>query len=380
MALAPGTALLNHSCVPNCQIEARIVPGGGDGDDETCGGLRVTLVALRDVAEGEEITTAYVPSNQRYFRRRRELRRRYGFACDCPRCALEASKTSNAPPPNLKVIDWLRLADQAQEEARYDDAHFAATAALELDPRDGDAAHKIGTALLGRGEWAAAHAAWRRGFAIAPEHAALSRQAAKDAAYLPGVSTDSPPPPPPRFVTAHAAGVWQTAPDAPLLSERECLEWIAAAEAHAAKTRGGWTTSRHYAVPTTDLPVHAVEALVPRWNDLMREKLSPLLAAACADVVARASSVRVHDVFVVMYDASAQHHLPIHVDQSAVSLTLALNGGDAFDGGGTTFADLGVTCSPETGHAAVFRGDLRHGGAPVTRGVRYVVAAFLFVE
>jgi predicted 2-oxoglutarate/Fe(II)-dependent dioxygenase YbiX len=57
-----------------------------------------------------------------------------------------------------------------------------------------------------------------------------------------------------------------------------------------------------------------------------------------------------------------------------------LNGGDAFDGGGTTFADLGVTCSPETGHAAVFRGDLRHGGAPVTRGVRYVVAAFLFVE
>ena len=61
------------------------------------------------------------------------------------------------------------------------------------------------------------------------------------------------------------------------------------------------------------------------------------------------------------------------------SVTLALN--DGFEGGGTTFsAPVGVTARPETGHAVAFRGNLRHGGAPVTAGTRYIVAAFLFTE
>ena len=55
-------------------------------------------------------------------------------------------------------------------------------------------------------------------------------------------------------------------------------------------------------------------------------------------------------------DASAQHHLPFHADQSSVSVTLALN--DGFEGGGTTFsAPVGVTARPETGHAVAFRGE-----------------------
>ena len=85
---------------------------------------------------------------------------------------------------------------------------------------------------------------------------------------------------------------------------------------------------------------------------------------------------------VVRYDASAQHHLPMHRDQSSLSVTLALNDpGDDFEGGGTAFAaPVGETVSPEAGHVVAFRGGLRHGGAPVVRGTRYVVAAFLFTE
>ena len=112
----------------------------------------------------------------------------------------------------------------------------------------------------------------------------------------------------------------------------------------------------------------------------MRGALGRFLAAACPEEVTRGGgNVRVHDAFVVRYDASAQHHLPFHADQSSVSVTLALN--DGFEGGGTTFsAPVGVTARPETGHAVAFRGNLRHGGAPVTAGTRYIVAAFLFTE
>ena len=107
----------------------------------------------------------------------------------------------------------------------------------------------------------------------------------------------------------------------------------------------------------------------------------------------------------------------MHADQSVLSVTLALNhgvgceaneeeeaeeeevaslipgggggGGDGggrrrrgeYAGGGTVFtAPVGITARPGAGHVVAFRGSLQHGGAPVTAGVRYIVAAFLFVE
>ena len=41
---------------------------------------------------------------------------------------------------------------------------------------------------------------------------------------------------------------------------------------------------------------------------------------------------------------------------------------------------VGITARPAAGHLVAFKGALQHGGAPVTAGVRYIVAAFLFVE
>jgi predicted 2-oxoglutarate/Fe(II)-dependent dioxygenase YbiX len=96
-------------------------------------------------------------------------------------------------------------------------------------------------------------------------------------------------------------------------------------------------------------------------------------------VRAGGSNVRVHDAFVVRYDADAQRFLPAHVDQSEISVTLALNALGEYEGGGTTFPDpLRVTARPDIGGVVAFGGDLRHAGAPVTKGVRYIVAAFLF--
>jgi len=45
-----------------------------------------------------------------------------------------------------------------------------------------------------------------------------------------------------------------------LFTPAECAEAIDLAEAHTAE-QGGWTTARHYSVPTTDIPIHEV----PTW-------------------------------------------------------------------------------------------------------------------
>ena len=88
----------------------------------------------------------------------------------------------------------------------------------------------------------------------------------------------------------------------------------------------------------------------------------------------------------VRYDAAAQRSLPLHQDDSHLSLTIALNSGDEFDGGGTGFADVRggsrvapLVVRPDLGHAVAFPGGLWHGGEPITRGRRYVIAAFLWV-
>merc|ERR1711920_1069978 len=91
---------------------------------------------------------------------------------------------------------------------------------------------------------------------------------------------------------------------------------------------------------------------------------------------------RCNDAFVVRYDAAkGQRHLPLHLDQSTHSVTLALNGGDDFEGGGTYFPALGRAFLVPAGHAFSFEGGTTpHQGDPVLRGVRYIVAALLLAE
>ncbi|CAN0124855.1 unnamed protein product, partial [Discosporangium mesarthrocarpum] len=90
--------------------------------------------------------------------------------------------------------------------------------------------------------------------------------------------------------------------------------------------------------------------------------------------------LRVHDAFIVRYDASAQRSLPQHTDQSELSLTISLNPAGEFRGGGTWFEGLGKAVLPEeAGHVVIFPGgDMMHGGHPITEGVRYVIAVFLY--
>jgi hypothetical protein len=229
----------------------------------------------------------------------------------------------------------------------------------------------LGMALLNLGRWHEAHAAWHTGALLAPSHALLAKQARKDAAYavaaeagdgadVPLAADDEAPSWAPSSVPAGAECEVVVLPcrsrvvstRAPLFDAAECAEAIAMAEAHAAVT-GGWTTSRHHAVPTTDVPVHEVPALLAWFRRALRDRLRPLLARHFGIA---AEAVGVHDAFLVKYTAGAQAHLPLHMDESRLSFTLVLN--DGFCGGGTYFAGLRRSLCPGVGHVIAFDGNV----------------------
>lgn len=78
--LVEAVALTNHSCSATLDVEA----GNGAGPVEA------VAVAVRDVAEGEELLMSYIDDDQPRNARRRELLDRYSFQCRCARCVAEA--------------------------------------------------------------------------------------------------------------------------------------------------------------------------------------------------------------------------------------------------------------------------------------------------
>ena len=89
--------------------------------------------------------------------------------------------------------------------------------------------------------------------------------------------------------------------------------------------------------------------------------------------------IYLHDCFLVRYDAGRQRYLPPHYDESTISFIIPLN--SDFKGGGTFIHSLGRTVAPIVGGVMSFcGGDLLHSGDPVVSGVRYIIAAFCYVD
>ena len=57
-----------------------------------------------------------------------------------------------------------------------------------------------------------------------------------------------------------------------------------------------------------------------------------------------------------------------------------MNPAAEYVGGGTFFADAGLVACTEQGGVVSFDGRLLHGGHPITKGVRYIVVAFLYAD
>ncbi|KAJ3035790.1 hypothetical protein HDV00_003417 [Rhizophlyctis rosea] len=68
-------ALMNHSCDPNCAIIFQ--------------GRTATLRSIKDIKEGEEIVQSYLELSEATYLRRKELKKRYFFDCNCEACSQE---------------------------------------------------------------------------------------------------------------------------------------------------------------------------------------------------------------------------------------------------------------------------------------------------
>jgi hypothetical protein len=148
-----------------------------------------------------------------------------------------------------------------------------------------------------------------------------------------------------------------------LLSPEECSSVLRIVDQHHSQNLGGkWGTVRHSSVKTTDVAVEDIPALRPWLLALLHSKIFPLLSIAfpkladgtsllhldlnldpAADTntdtdtvsgtVPAASRLRVHDAFIVRYDAENDKSLslPEHCDTSSMSVILSLNEQDDGD-------------------------------------------------
>ena len=353
---------LLHSCCPNAQIEL---------ETETYG-LLAKVIALHDVSAHEQITISYVDTSMAVESRQRKLISQFGLVCSCARCCWESNKWQLCL--SLKSGYMYRVALQYLEEDRYYDAELLLRF-LICREYSADILHSIGQAFLGQDKWGKSHTLWRSSQRLYPTHSSLKNQIEKDDAYQFSASETT-------VGLEHLAlhefmtsSIWLT--KQPILSAAQCAQWVQRAE-RAAHSQGGWNTSRHYGVPTTDIPIHSIPGILDEWNQLMVVAINPLLATVISS--AKPQDFRVHDAFIVKYDFdNGQHYLPVHRDQGQLSLTIALNDLDEYAGGGTLFDSHSVIIRPPVGHFVAFKSAIMHGGAPVSRGIRYIIAAFLYL-
>ena len=177
----------------------------------------------------------------------------------------------------------------------------------------------------------------------------------------------------------------------PILSKEACRFLIQSAQDTAAQ-RGGYTTDRHVHAPTCDIPVFELAPPAVRWICHGFDRvLLPLVASTLpSELGLSTESLRIQDCFIVRYDGEDDKQdqstspgfasLRPHEDESLVSLTIALNDMSEYEGGGLFVASTGDLLNGDAGTVLCFAGGLVHGGYPVTKGTRWILTVFLYVD
>eukprot|EP00037_Helgoeca_nana_P016332 m.153788 g.153788 ORF g.153788 m.153788 type:complete len:428 (-) comp23468_c1_seq1:2348-3631(-) len=165
------------------------------------------------------------------------------------------------------------------------------------------------------------------------------------------------------------------------LHSAHCMHWIGAdgcaTLVAAAESTGGWLSARHSDYATVDIEVSTVPVVLEWLTQRLHTTLLPTMAALFELDLLRLAA---RDVFIVKYSAGlgGQPSLPLHRDAYTLSFNLLLSSPDDFAGGGTHFESLDLTLRPErAGDVVMHSGQMLHGGAAVTRGVRYIIVGFV---
>eukprot|EP00804_Cyclotella_cryptica_P023993 CCRYP_010090-RA/>CCRYP_010090-RA protein AED:0.37 eAED:0.37 QI:0/-1/0/1/-1/1/1/0/970 len=409
---------LKHSCVPTMLMAMNdSICKMSSNKNGTQKRKNLSWLALHDIPIGEASVSKIDDLDTDVKSRREELKRLMGsgFVCTCERCQYEYDRnhdTADEQTRNLTPRQLKRLGDLAMQQGRFEDATHIYQAILDVDPCNADAFHAKAASLLGRassvdyeklghcqGYFLEAQFLWKQAASndIFAKHPDICVQLEKQRAF--GTIRDlqcnqdikgqnqlrfqAPSTEPLEYdFSSYLKGkVYITNDSTPIISSSECQNVIQVAENYA--ERKGWTTSRHYAVPTTDIPLHELKELREWFYNLWTGRVRPLLRIQFK-LTASSSKPRdifIHDAFVVRYDADGgQRNLPPHYDESTHSFVIALN--TNFAGGGTYIHSLGKAIKPGVagGMVSFCGGECLHSGDTVVTGVRYIIVAFCYVD
>ena len=164
--------------------------------------------------------------------------------------------------------------------------------------------------------------------------------------------------------------------EAPLFTAEECAEVCRLADAHAEKT-GGWK-----AIEAGRYNVHGdwvkdIDGVKEWFDGALERKLYPALAKLFPNLAGDTSTLRVQSAYLFKYDDVTGAATDVHVDSGLLSFTIALNGKDDYDGGGTWFEATDSLVEMDAGEVTLRPGGVRHQGRPVTRGDRYIIGGFI---
>ncbi|KAI8341316.1 hypothetical protein BC941DRAFT_416499 [Chlamydoabsidia padenii] len=160
-----------------------------------------------------------------------------------------------------------------------------------------------------------------------------------------------------------------------LLTQDEC-QTILAQVPSATSTE--WTTGRHSAFPTTDIPI----ATTPGLRYLIPLLQQRLVSSVLAPIYGFGrDQLGFRDLFLVRYDSQAQQGLAAHTDGCLMSFNILINSPDEFQGGGTLFYtrnDNEVIMRP-THQGDVVHHDacIKHQGLDISWGQRIILVGFV---
>lgn len=153
-----------------------------------------------------------------------------------------------------------------------------------------------------------------------------------------------------------------------LLSLTECQHILEVCERQTE-----WTTDRHSAFATTDIPIRSDPQLA-HLEQVVKDRLFPELAEYYEF---KESDIEFRDIFLVKYNVNAQKGLKIHTDGCLFSLTLLVSNPNDFEGGGTYYQSIDQVLHLGQGDVAYHDARVMHSGIDITKGSRYILVAFI---
>jgi predicted 2-oxoglutarate/Fe(II)-dependent dioxygenase YbiX len=175
----------------------------------------------------------------------------------------------------------------------------------------------------------------------------------------------------------------------PLFSAEDCAAIIQEAE-HVAR----WRNAQSLAAYARNASTFVSVGNLPKASYWLDGALARVLYPAIESVFSREELyfsvpyLRCSAASIVKYNATAgQTSLGVHRDGPLIAITIPLNPLTDYDGGGTyiealnnieTTTSTGGVLKLNTGHVLMHPAMLRHGGATITRGLRYIMVVWIF--